>query len=118
MHGGLGLLFGTAGLGAVLLRNVNERRAELAILQAMGYSKVTISWIVASETSLLLFLGLLAGTVSAVVAVLPALRGGASFSWAGLSGALVLVFASGMLSSAVALRAALAAPLIPSLRRE
>jgi ABC-type lipoprotein release transport system permease subunit len=116
--GGLGLLLGTAGLGAVLLRNVNERRGEIAVLQAMGYSKLAISSIVASETVLLLSAGLLAGTISAVVAVLPGLRSGSTFSWAGLAGALALVLAAGMISSAAALRSALAAPLIPSLRRE
>ena len=35
--GGLGLLVGTVGLAAVLLRNVLERRRELALLGAVGY---------------------------------------------------------------------------------
>jgi hypothetical protein len=36
--GGLGLLVGTLGLAAVVLRNVLERRRELALLGAVGYS--------------------------------------------------------------------------------
>ena len=35
--GGLGLLLGTVGLATVLLRNVLERRRELALLAAVGY---------------------------------------------------------------------------------
>ncbi len=38
MLGGLGLLLGTLGMAAVLLRNVLERRRELALLRAVGYN--------------------------------------------------------------------------------
>ena len=41
--GGLGLLLGTVGLAAVLLRNVLERRRELALLGAVGYRRSTSS---------------------------------------------------------------------------
>ena len=41
--GGLGLLLGTIGLAAVLLRNVLERRRELALLGAVGYGGGTSS---------------------------------------------------------------------------
>ena len=37
--GGLGLLLGTVGLATVLLRNVLERRRELALLGAVGYRR-------------------------------------------------------------------------------
>src|SRR4051812_7421507 len=36
--GSLGLLLGTAGLAVVLLRGLVERRAELALLSAIGFS--------------------------------------------------------------------------------
>src|SRR5206468_6409290 len=36
--GGLGLVLGTLGLATVLLRNVLERRRELALLRAIGYN--------------------------------------------------------------------------------
>ena len=39
MLGGLGLVLGTLGLGAILLRNVLERRRELALLRALGYTR-------------------------------------------------------------------------------
>src|SRR4029453_17472205 len=35
--GGLGLILGTLGLATVLLRNVLERRREVAVLRAVGY---------------------------------------------------------------------------------
>ena len=41
--GALGLVLGTVGLGAVLLRNAFERRRELALLQAVGYRRRHIS---------------------------------------------------------------------------
>ena len=42
--GGLGLLLGTIGLAAVLLRNVLERRRELALLGAVGYARACSRW--------------------------------------------------------------------------
>ena len=41
--GGLGLLLGTVGLATVLLRNVLERRRELALFGAVGYRSATCS---------------------------------------------------------------------------
>jgi hypothetical protein len=72
--GALGLLLGTVGLGAVLVRNAFERRRELALLQAVGYRKRHISQIVLAENLLLLVLGLGIGTLTAILAVAPALR--------------------------------------------
>jgi ABC-type antimicrobial peptide transport system permease subunit len=116
--GALGLLLGTAGLGAIVLRNVNERRGELALLQAVGFPRRSIAVLVASETAFLLGLGLAAGAGAALIAILPALRGAAAPAWEGLALSLAAVLACGLLSSALAVRAALRAPLIPSLRRE
>ncbi len=117
--GGLGLLLGTLGLGAVLLRNVNERRGELALIRAVGFSRRAIAWIVLSETAFLLTSGLVGGAGSAAVAVLPSVLGRqAGVSWTGLAGTLVLVLVAGFASSFLALRAALRAPLIPALRGE
>ena len=114
--GGLGLLLGTLGLGAVLLRNVNERRGELALLRAVGYTSGALAWIVLGETVFLLGIGLLVGAGSAVIAVLPNAARGGAVSWAGLFATLAAVFAAGLLSSTVALRSALRAPLLPALR--
>ena len=55
--GGLGLLLGTLGLAVVLLRNVLERRRELAVLRAVGYTPRHLATIVASENAFLLLRG-------------------------------------------------------------
>ena len=50
--GGLGLILGTVGLGAVLLRNVLERRRELALMRAVGYNARHLSLMVLAENAL------------------------------------------------------------------
>jgi putative ABC transport system permease protein len=118
--GGLGLLVGTIGLAAVLLRNVLERRRELALLAAVGYRANHIFAIVLAENVLLLGWGLAVGTVCALVAVSPALseRGGWPLAATGAWWLLVAVFVSGLLSSILATRAALRTPLLGALRAE
>ena len=69
--GGLGLLLGSAGLGIVVLRNVMERRRELALLQAVGFERSALRRLVLSEHCLLIAAGLLIGMSAAGVAVLP-----------------------------------------------
>ena len=69
--GGLGLLLGSVGLGMVVLRNVLERRSELAIASAVGFPSRSIRKLVWSEHGLLLALGLASGVLAALVAVLP-----------------------------------------------
>ncbi|MGH7129201.1 MAG: ABC transporter permease, partial [Planctomycetaceae bacterium] len=80
--GGLGLLLGTLGLATVMLRNVLERRAELALLRAVGFATGSVSALVLWENALLLLWGLVAGTVSALLAMLPHLTStGADPRW-------------------------------------
>jgi hypothetical protein len=117
--GGLGLVLGTLGLAAVLLRGVWERRAELALLRALGFRRLTLAWLVLAENGFLLLLGLAAGTASALVAVAPHLVSGAgSLPWLGLVGLLGVVLLVGLAAGAAAVAATLRAPLVPALRRE
>jgi hypothetical protein len=118
--GGLGLLVGTVGLAAVLLRNVLERRRELALLGATGYRRGHIFAIIVAENALLLAWGLAAGAVSAVVAIAPAVveRGGRLPATADAALLMIAVFAAGLVSSAVATSAALRTPLLDALRAE
>lgn len=117
--GGLGLVLGTLGLATVLLRNVLERRKELAVLRAIGYNSSHFTLMVLAENTLLLVTGLLFGTVCALLAIAPALlaRGGGmpGFSLALLLG---LVLVSGLISSLAAVAAALRSPLLSALRAE
>lgn len=72
--GGLGLVLGCLGLGAVVLRHVLERRGELALLRAVGFGRVEVVRQVSLEHLALLGAGLLVGLVSGLVAVAPALQ--------------------------------------------
>ncbi len=72
--GGLGLILGSVGLGLVVLRNVLERRGELAMLQAVGFDKATLKKMVLDEHGGLMFSGLACGIIAALVAVSPVLR--------------------------------------------
>src|SRR5262249_41281085 len=74
--GGLGLILGSLGLAVVLLRAVWERRAELALLRALGFRRATLGWLVLAENGFLLLLGLAAGALAALAAVAPHLAGG------------------------------------------
>ena len=117
--GGLGLLLGSLGLAVVLLRGVWERRAELALLRALGYRRGALGRLVLAENGFLLLVGLAAGTASALLAVAPHVLGGAgAVPWANLAALLGLVLVVGLLAGALAVAATLRAPLIPALRRE
>lgn len=118
--GGLGLLIGTVGLAAVLLRNVLERRRELALLGAVGYRREHVFAIIAAENGVLLGWGLVSGAVSALVAIGPAVaeRGGRLPLTLGGVVLLAAVFLVGLLSTVVATRAATRAPILDSLRAE
>jgi putative ABC transport system permease protein len=116
--GGLGLVLGTLGLATVLLRNVLERRRELAVLRAIGYNSKHFVLMVITENAFLVCCGLLTGALCALLAIGPAFvsRGGhlpALSLWL-----LLAVFVTGLLASLAATVAALRAPLLPSLRAE
>ena len=77
--GALGLLLGTFGLAAVQMRNVIERRGELALLRAAGFRRRRLARLVMIEALALLAGGLLTGFLAALVTTLPhMLVGGAS----------------------------------------
>jgi len=117
--GGLGLLLGTLGLAVVQLRNVLERRGELALLRATGFRRATLAWLVLLEHALLLAAGLAIGTAAALLAVLPHLLDrAASLPWASLAGTLTIIWAMGLAVGVFAVRAAVGSPLPAALREE
>jgi ABC-type antimicrobial peptide transport system permease subunit len=116
--GGLGLVLGTLGLATVLLRNVLERRRELALLRAIGYNSGHFALMVITENAFLVCCGLATGSLTALVAIGPAFvsRGG---NFPALSMWLLLsVFVTGLFASLAATVAALRTPLLPALRSE
>ncbi len=117
--GGLGLLLGTLGLATVMLRNVVERREELALLRAVGFRRSGLSIMVLSENAMLLIWGLVAGTVSALLAMLPHLLSvGADTSWTDGAWLLIAVFIAGMAAALFAVREAGRTPIVSTLRGE
>lgn len=117
--GGLGLLLGTFGLGAVEMRSVLERRRELALLRATGFRKGLLARLVMLENAALLVSGLVLGVAAAALAVLPHwLSGRASVPWLWLAGILALVLTLGLAAGWLAVRAALAASPSEALRNE
>jgi putative ABC transport system permease protein len=117
--GAFGLLLGVAGLAAVLLRNTLERRRELALLRAVGYSIRQTNWVVLAENLVLLALGLAIGLACAAVAVIPAVSWqGRRLPLLGLAGVAAAIFAAGCLASWVSARVAVRGPLLDALRAE
>jgi ABC-type antimicrobial peptide transport system permease subunit len=113
--GGLGLLLGTVGLAAILMRNVLERRKELALLRAVGYRPRHVAAMVIAENLLLLVLGLATGTMCALIAVAPH---GAHLPIVSIAALLAAVGITGIAASLAATRAALRSPLLAAIRSE
>jgi ABC-type antimicrobial peptide transport system permease subunit len=119
MLGGFGLVLGSVGLGLVVLRNLLERRGELSMLRAVGFSRNTIQFMVFYEHWGLVLSGILCGVVAALVAVVPAMRSpGGQIPYVGLAVTILAIAVSGgfwvWIASAIALRG----PLLDALRNE
>jgi ABC-type antimicrobial peptide transport system permease subunit len=117
--GGLGLLLGSAGLGVVVLRNVLERRGELALLTAVGFTRRQIFRLVMGEHIVLLAAGLCLGTLAAAVAVLPSLLApGGQLPGSSLYLTLASVLVVGLTATFLATRSSLRGSLTAGLRGE
>lgn len=117
--GGLGMLLGSAGLGVVVLRNVLERRSELALLRAVGFDQSALRGIVFREHALLLGLGLASGILAALVAVFPTLRTPmAQTPFLSLAWTLLSILISGLFWTWCATRVATRGSLLNALRNE
>ena len=117
--GGLGLVLGSVAIGVVVLRNVLERRGELALLRAVGFDKSRLVRMVLWEHWTLLAMGMACGVVAAVVGVIPALRSPTAAApiaqWLTI---LAAVGVSGVAWTWLAARAALRGELLDALRSE
>jgi ABC-type lipoprotein release transport system permease subunit len=115
--GALGMLLGTFGLATVQLRNILERRSELALMRSCGFSGKRLASMILLENMLLLLGGLATGALAALFTVLPhVFFGDAAPPGMDLAVMLAIVLAVGMLSGLVAIRATLRAPILPALR--
>ena len=117
--GALGLLLGTIGLGVSQLRSAMERRAELAAMRAIGFTKSRLVWLLTLENGWQLLRGIGIGVASAALATLPSLLNGQPFSglaWPSLMMAMVIL--SGLLCSILAAWGAMQWPLLKALRSD
>ena len=115
--GGLGALLGTFGLGIVMVRNVIERRAELAALRAIGFRRSTLSGLLFVENGFLMAAGMAIGVAAAVVTSVPHVSVG-GLPWLSLLATLGLILGAGLAAGAAGILAALKTPLLPALKRE
>ena len=117
--GGLGLVLGSVGLGLVVLRNVLDRRGELAMLRAVGFQKSTLRKMIFEEHSALCLFGLGCGVVAALVAVGPALKSpAADVGYSSLVLTIAAIAISGMIWIWVATAFALSGGMLEALRNE
>ncbi|MFH1023059.1 MAG: FtsX-like permease family protein [Planctomycetota bacterium] len=117
--GGLGLILGSAGMGVVVLRNVLERRRELAILRAVGFRRGALHTMLVAEHAVLLAGGLAVGTLAAAVALAPSfLHRGPDAPLVPLAGLLAAVTASGLAWTLLATWLATRGNLTGALRNE
>ncbi|MDX2200390.1 MAG: ABC transporter permease [Phycisphaerae bacterium] len=126
--GGFGLLLGTCGLAGVVLRALLERRRELALMSAVGFSAARLERMVLLEHAYLAVAGLMIGALPALLAIGPQLaaraRGGAMGNFTNLlpllgSARLVLIVAAtALLATWLALRGLRRMNLVGGLRGE
>lgn len=117
--GGLGLLLGSVGLAIVVGRNVLERRAELALLRAVGFERRAVARLLLLEHRLLLAAGLGVGAIAGLAAASPALLApGGHFPAGSLALTVGAVALSGALWVQLAVWSALRGALLSALRDE
>ncbi|VGO21742.1 FtsX-like permease family protein [Pontiella sulfatireligans] len=117
--GALGLAIGAMGMGIAVLRNVQDRRAETALLRAVGYRTATLQKLLFIEHGLLLLGGLGVGIFSSALAMAPALFITRSHVGYGFLALLLLAVAGcAVACMAVAISVALKGDLLRGLRNE
>jgi len=91
--GGLGVVLGLGGIALVILRDVEERRGEMALLNAVGLPRRAAVRLLAAEYGALLAAGLAIGIVPALVAIQPAARSlGALLPWGAMAAVVAAMF--------------------------
>ncbi len=117
--GGLGLALGAIGLAVAQFRNLLERRGELALMRAAGFTKDRLRRLVLLENLALLATGLAAGAIAAAATLGPlAAAGDARPPWLSAAALIAATIAIGLVAARIAARNALAAPLTSALRGE
>jgi ABC-type lipoprotein release transport system permease subunit len=117
--GVLGLAVGSMGMGVVVLRNMQDRRTETALLRAVGYRGRVLWKLLFFEHGLLLAAGLGVGVLASAVAMVPTLLVSKSQVSAGfLIGLLAAVAGCGFVCMVAAIHGSLRGDVLRGLRNE
>ena len=115
--GGLGVILGTFGLVAAVLRAALERRGEFALMIAQGFTRRSLAALLLVENAGLLITGLALGTVSALVAVAPEMASvNSRINWTAMAGVLVGILTVGFIACNAAATSVAGGVLIDALR--
>jgi putative ABC transport system permease protein len=123
---GLGLFVGVAAVGVIAFRTVVERRQQIGMLRAIGYTRNMIGLTFLLESAFIAFMGVLSGIVFALILAYQLLReelvnqGGDDFSVPWLQIAIIggLAFGSALLMTLIPSRQAGNIPIAQALRYE
>ena len=103
----------------MVLRNLLERRRELAAMRAMGFSIHQLQNLAIREHAMMLLMGVAAGVSAAVIAVIPALMSaGAEVPYQLLGLTIIALLLSGAAWTVIAVSTALRGPILAALREE
>lgn len=109
---GLGLIIGIAGLGVVMVRAVRERRRQIGMLRAMGFSSKLVRQAFLVEATFLAVQGIVLGTILALVTSYNMLTNSSTFG--GDSIDFQIPWSNILIVSTIALVASLAASNFPA----
>ena len=112
------LLLGSAGVGVVLMHAASERRGELGMLRAVGFTRPAVARLLLGEHLVLFTSALIGGIASGLVAVYPQLSVGGGGSRLLLVGLVLALVVSGVLWMSVGTWWALRGVLITAVRSE
>ncbi len=119
MLGALGFIIGTAGLGAMTMKNILERKTEFAVMQAVGFPKRLIMRIILLEHFFLVGAGLACGLISAFIAVTPSLlERGSGIPWLTLFLISVIIVANVILWVLLSLKLSIPLNLVQELKNK
>ena len=105
--GGLGMVLGVVGIALVILRGVQERSGELALLSAVGLPRRMVVRLFVAEYGVLVLAGLVIGLVPALVAIQPAARSlHSELPWRAMAGVVAGLFGCAGVCVVTAARAA------------
>ncbi|OFY67963.1 MAG: hypothetical protein A2V64_11675, partial [Bacteroidetes bacterium RBG_13_43_22] len=116
--GVLGMILGIAGLGFILIRNFNQRKREFALMMATGYTTRQIRNMISTDQVIILFWGVITGTLAGMTATLQSLKSGSEMPWNIIAAMIVLIIASGIIAIFLSVRRVRSESLIVQLRRE